>query len=169
MNALSIFSTAWITKLFSRIGGDPLYTESAWFHTGLGYGSTNDHIPYFGTEVENKSGAYVAITNSSVNGFEILVLQDNVEVNVDFTKQSGGSEFAGLTVNLTAPEMLLNISAIPASKRLAQGYNGGGNESIHVSAKKVFNAGDIIRPQTNRAIEGANGASCIIVTAKKVK
>lgn len=169
MNALSIFSTAWLTKLFSRIGGDPLYTESVWFHTGIGFGSVANKIIVFGTEVENKSGQYVQIENDATNGFRITVLQDNIEVNIDFTKQSSGSEFAGLTLNATPLETTTIISGLPASKRLAQGYNGGGNESIHTSAKKIFQKDDVIRPHTNSGSEGTNGSSCILVTARKVK
>lgn len=141
-------------------------TESAAFNTYAGYGSTNNKIPYFTTELANTSGDIITVANDSTNGFSITA-NKKCTIVAQFTfktpQQSTPQSYFGFSLNST--QLTTSISSITNTDRLVM-QNALTNASIASLAGTAtipieLEEGDVLRPHATGSAP-ANTAACSI-------
>jgi hypothetical protein len=144
----------------------PRITSSFW-HTTNGYGSTNNKIPKFTTEVEASNDVVITLVNSATDGLSITANMDCI-LNIDFTSATGvANAYRGISIN--SSELTTTIQSITTADRLALVRKA--NDSVlvaQVNISKKINSGDIVRPHTDGGAFTNDSQGCIIITATEL-
>jgi len=143
---------------------ETIETQSVQYYGYTGYGSTNNKIPYFATEVENVGNDIVTVANDSTNGFSLTALKD-CEVNASITTTTGGAGvYVGWSLNST--QLTTTITSITTTDaRGGIAYTGSGNDAVSPSPMIKMSEGDILRVHTGGVALAGNTVVSVSATA----
>ena len=120
-------------------------SQSAYYNTLAGYGSTNNKIPYFTNEVSTDGSGIVTVENDSTNGFSITAL---IDCTVNFSWSVNANAATAFGVSLNSSQLTTGISSITTSDRIAYDDTSSSGVNATISASINLKAGDVLRPHT---------------------
>jgi len=146
---ISFFASAPITGWDSNINflaAIPNATQSSHYDGIAGYGSSSTAIPYYTNARGNTGSGLYTITNTSTLGFVITALT-RCQVTFDMSAYHTAQIHIGITKNGT--ELTTEIQSVSnVSERRA--IVGQAEQAIFCSTTVILEAGDTLRPQTNK-------------------
>jgi len=129
----------------------PRITNAFW-HTVNGYGSTNNKIRKFTTNVDVSDDVVVTIVNSATDGFSITAnIKCNIHIN--FSDQFIANRPLGFSKN--SGQLTTSIASITAADRIRIVDTGVADSSEEVSYSGIMEINDVIRPHTGGDAVGA--------------
>jgi len=137
--------------------------HSIHLNTGAGHGSSSLNIRRIETSVAS-NGTALTVAHSSTLGTIVTVKEDGVySIFYMDAKGSAGSSF-GASIN--SSELTTTIFDLTPADIMAAATQPTGGARHSVSATRYLNAGDIIRPHTDRGPDGTSAAGTIFVVTK---
>jgi len=134
----------------------PRITKAFW-HTVNGYGSTNNKIQKFTTNVDVSDDVVVTIVNSATLGFSITANM-KCRIYVTYSPLTDGTTFSGISKN--SAQLTTGISSITTADRMTVSFQTGAvaDEVDSISWSDIINNTDVIRPHTDGGASGSTPA-----------
>jgi hypothetical protein len=124
---------------------DSRITSQARYHTDNGYGSTNNKIKKFTTEVTNVGNA-MTVVNDATNGASATI---NLPGTYCFSLSNSANGNDAFGFSLNSAQLTTGISAITTADRLVFSNTGAADFTYSATWCGSLKNGDVVRPHAN--------------------